>query len=102
MKKLLGIGFLVILMAMFLPAWAETVYQVNGQLEPKTQAEMRQMMKEAVDAYFSDAALAAKMKAELRTEKMVLGGEEQTVYILTHDGHSIKFHQIPDGYQIAG
>ena len=59
MKRLLGIGLLVILMTMFLPAWAETVYQVNGQLELKTQAEMQQMMKQAEAAYFSDAALAS-------------------------------------------
>ena len=49
------------------------------------------MMKQAELAYFSDAALAAKMKAELRTEKMVLSGREQTVYTLTHDGHSMRF-----------
>ena len=32
-----------------------------------------------------------RMKAELRTEKMVIDNEEQTVHILTHDGHSMKF-----------
>ena len=101
MKHLIGVWFLIILMIM--PAAAESVIQINGELAPMTREDTLRMVKEASGAYFRDEAIAAELEAEIRQEVIPLvyedvDGEElenlpkeRVVYTLTHNGQSMRF-----------
>ena len=101
MKRIISAWLLAVLLIM--PAAAESVIQINGELAPMTQEETLWMVQEVSDAYFQDEAIAAELEAEIRQEVIPLVYEdmddeelealpkERVVYTLTHNGRSMRF-----------
>ena len=66
-RRILG-GLLagLLMLAAMTPAGAETVLQINGELETKTQEQTLKMAEDAADAYFRDEEAAAELEKEIR------------------------------------
>ena len=94
-RRVLG-GLLagLLMLAAMTPAGAETVLQINGELETKTQEQTLKMAEDAADAYFRDEEAAAELEKEIRKGVIRLDVDEATelpVYTLTHGGVSMRF-----------
>ena len=94
-RRVLG-GLLagLLMLAAMTPAGAETVLQINGELETKTQEQTLKMAEDAADAYFRDEEAAAELEKEIRKGVIRLDVDEAAelpVYTLTHGGVSMRF-----------
>ena len=87
----------LLMLAVMMPAGAETALRINAELEPKTQEETLKMSEDAADAYFRDEEAAAELEKEIRKDVIPLDGydaeelPELAVYTLTHGGVSMRF-----------